>query len=110
MVKVPVVTTLEMDDPGIKPGHGRGHHRRLGRAAAHVAKQRKGQLDEVVACTGLFQQRAEQHEQEDDRGGHAKRHAEHAFGLHPVMPQRLAVRRPFHWMTSGSQSASPKKT
>ena len=53
---------------GIEPAHGRGHHRRLGRAAAQVTEQREGQLDEVVAGARLLQDRAEQHEQEDQRG------------------------------------------
>ena len=79
---------------GIDAGKARRHHRSLGRAAAQVAQQRKRQLDEIVAGTGLFQHGAEQHEQKDHRGRDAQRHAEHAFELHPEMPQRLAQGSP----------------
>ena len=80
MVNVPVVTVLAIDEPR--------------RTAAQMTEQRERDLDEVVAGTRLVEQRPEQDEQEHHRRGHAECDAEHAFGLHPVMPQRLAERRP----------------
>ena len=64
---------------GDHAGHAGGDDGGLGRPAAEAAEQREGDLDEVVAGAGLLQQRAEQHEQEDEGGGDAERHAEHAF-------------------------------
>ena len=55
----------------------------------------EGQLDEIIAGTGAFQQRPEQHEQEDHRGRNTERHPEDALCLHPEMPAGLVQRRPF---------------
>ena len=79
---------------GDDPGRRRRDDRRLGRPAAHVAEQRKRRLDEVVAGAGLVEQRAEQHEQEDEAGRHAQRDAEHALGGQPVVRRGLGQRRP----------------
>ena len=66
----------------------RRHHRRLGRPPAHVAQQRERALDEVVAGAGFVEQRAEQHEQEDEAAGHAQRDAEYALGGEPEVRGR----------------------
>jgi hypothetical protein len=50
-----------------------------------VAEQREGDLDEVVAGAGLVEQRAEQHEQEDELVETPERDAEHAFGGDPLV-------------------------
>ena len=70
----------------------RGHHRRLGRAAAHVTEQRERRLDEVVAGARLVEQRAEQHEEEDEARGNAQRDAEHALGGEPLVRHALGER------------------
>ena len=68
----------------------------------------EGQLYEVIAGAGAFQQRAEQHEQEDHRRRHAERHAEHALGLHPEMPARLVERRPLPPHRVGEEVEMPE--
>ena len=50
------------------------------------------ELDEVVAGAGLLEQRAEQHEQEDEVGRDAERDAEHAFGGEPEVRGRARQR------------------
>ena len=54
-----------------------------------MAEQRKGDHGEVVAGPGLVQQRAEQHEQEDEGRRHAQPDAEHAFLAQPQVRHRL---------------------
>jgi hypothetical protein len=100
MVKVPVVTTLAIEEPEISRCCRR-HHGGLGRAAAHVAEQRDRRLDEVVAGAGGLQQGAEQHEQEDEAGRHTERDAEHAFGGQPQVRHALASDAPLWAIRSG---------
>ena len=85
---MPVVTTLATEEPEIMPVMPGRHHGGLGRPAAELAEQREGDLDEVVAGAGLLEQRAEQHEQEDEVGRDAERDAEHAFRGEPEMRGR----------------------
>ena len=77
---------------GDHAGHAGGDDGGLGRPAAEAAEQREGDLDEVVAGAGLLQQRAEQHEQEDEGGGDAERHAEHALRGDPEVRGGAAER------------------
>ena len=67
----------------------RGNHRRLGRAAAQVAQAGKRHADEIVAGAGMFEQGAEQHEQEHEVRGYAQRDAEHALRGEPLMLRNL---------------------
>ncbi len=72
-----------MEEPEIS--HARGHHRRLGGAAAVVPQQREGHLDEVVTGPGLVEQGAEQHEEEDEAGGDPQGDAEDPLGRQPLV-------------------------
>ena len=76
MVKVPV-DHVGNGRAGDDPGQGRGHHGRLGRAAAQVTQQAEGELDEVVTGTRTLEQGTEQHEQEDEAGGDPEGDTEH---------------------------------
>ena len=60
-----------------------------------MPKQSESQSDEIIAGAGPLQQRAEQNEQKNDRRRNAQGDSENAFGLHPIMPQRLARRSAF---------------
>ena len=93
MVKVPVVTTLAIEEPEITPVAAEASTGCLGRTAAQVAEQRDRRLDEVVAGTGGFQQRAEQHEQKDEAGRDAECDAEYTLGGQPQVRHALAQRR-----------------
>ena len=55
-----------------------------------MPERTKGHLDEVIARPRLVEQGAEQHEQEHEFGGNAKRNAKHPFGCDPHMAHRLA--------------------
>ena len=57
-----------------------------------MAEQRDRRLDEVGAGAGGLEQRAEQHEQEDEAGRHPDRHAEHALGGQPHVAHALGQR------------------
>ena len=81
--------------PRNQPGHGRADNGRLRRPAAQVTHQRKCDLNEVIPGPRLIQQRAEQHEQEDEAGGHAKRDPEDALGGDPLMVRDLGQRVAF---------------
>ena len=70
---------------GDHAGHAGRHDRGLGGPAAELPEQRERDLDEIIAGAGLLQQRAEQHEQEDEIGRDAERDAEHALGGEPEM-------------------------
>ena len=70
MVKVPVVTTLAMDDPEI---------------AAILADHGEGYIEKVLAGTRLFQKRAEQHEQKHEAHGNIDGDAEDRFTGEPLI-------------------------
>src|SRR5205814_7894631 len=72
--------------------HSGRHDRRLRRSAAHVTEKRERDLDEVVAGTGLFEERPEQYEKEDVTRRHADRDTEDALGREPVMRYGLGQR------------------
>ena len=76
--------------PGVDAAHRGGRHRGLGGSAAVVPEEGEGDLHEVVAGARLLENPPEEHEEEDERRRHADRHPEHALGLHPVVPHRLA--------------------
>ena len=69
-----------------RPHDRAGHDRDLGRAAAPVAHQRRGQRHEEIAAPGHRQHRAEQHKADDQIGHHPHRDAGDRFGAHRVHP------------------------
>ena len=79
---------------GNDAGRRRRQYRGLGRAAAHVAQQGKGRLDEVVASACLVEQGTEQHEQENEPAGNPQRHAKHTLGGQPLVAHRAVEREP----------------
>ena len=79
---------------GHQPGHGRRHHRRLGRTAAQMAQQAEGHPNEIIARARPLQQGAEQHEQKHHGGGHAQGDAEHALLGDPHMRHGFVDGRP----------------
>ncbi len=73
----------------------RRHDRHFRRSAAHVAQQREAHLHHVIAATGAIEQRAEQHEHEDERHRNAEGDAKHALGDQPHVRNRARNRRTF---------------
>ena len=66
MVKMPVVTTLATEEPEIMPVMPEETTAAFAGPPRNWPSSEKRDLDEVVAGAGLLQQRAEQHEQEDE--------------------------------------------
>ncbi len=58
-----------------------------------MAKRPESHLDEIVARTGLIEQRTEKHEKEHELGGHSECDAKHALRRDPHMAHRLAQGR-----------------
>ena len=89
MVKVPVVTTLAIEDLEISPAVWSKRPPMTGRSAPHVPEQRKGDLDEIIARPRPVEQRPEQDEQEDKGGRNPDGDAEHALGGQPLLAHML---------------------
>ena len=71
--------------PGNHTAQATGHHRRLGRAALHMAEHGVGNLDEIVAGARPLEQSTEEHKQEDEAGGNPESNTEHAFCAQPLV-------------------------
>ena len=90
---MPPDTTFDTDEPDTTPFSADETTDDLGRPAAQVAEQRERDLQHVVARAGEVEQRAEQHEQEDELHRDADRDAVHALGREPEVRDEARHRR-----------------
>ena len=70
---------------GDHAGHARGQDGGLGRTAAIAPDEGKRQVEEILAGARLVEQRAEQHEQEDEAHRDIDRDAENRLAAHPLI-------------------------
>ena len=85
MVKVPVVTTLAIEEPENHAGHAGRQDRRLGRPAAEAPHHGEGEREEVLARARLVEERAEQHEEEDEADRDADGDTEDGLAREPLV-------------------------
>ena len=92
MVKVPVVTTLAIDEPEIMPVMPEARIAALAGPAAIAPDHGEGEVEEVLAGARLVQERAEQHEQEDEAHRNVDRDAEDRLAAEPLIADQALQR------------------
>ena len=93
MVKVPVVTTLAIEEPEMAPVMPDARMAALAGPAAESSDHGEGEVEEILAGARLFEQGAEEDEQENEAHRDVDRDAEDGLAGQPVVADQARQRK-----------------